>query len=198
MGDAWSREAFMPQVRERVPEGLWLNRASVDQLARIDMAISALLIRTWLRSNCLALVDRVSMAHSVEMRLPLLDVELIEVVTGLRNAGLEDWARPHKWLLIEALGNVLPREILYRKKQGFTPPVHTWLSKITKAYRPLLNHGALVGQGILDSNKIASMATRVSEAFVYKLVLLELWARLVIEGTSVSDIADEVSELGRL
>jgi asparagine synthase (glutamine-hydrolysing) len=138
------------------------------------------------------------MAHSIEMRLPLLDVELIEVVTGLRNAGLEDWARPHKWLLIEAVGNVLPREILYRKKQGFTPPVHTWLTKITNAYKPLLNQGALVSQGILDSNKIASIATRVSESFLYKLVLLELWARLVIEGTSVSDIADEVSELGRV
>jgi asparagine synthase (glutamine-hydrolysing) len=192
LGDLWSRQIFTPQALERVPDAFWLDCASIDRGARIDIAISALLIRTWLRSNCLALVDRVSMAHSVEMRLPLLDVKSIDILTGLRNAGLEDWKKPHKWLLIKACEDVLPPEVLRRRKQGFTPPVLIWLSKITTTYRSLLNNGALVRRGILNSSKIASM-TNVSGTFLYKLIILEVWTRLVIEGSSVWDIFSEVS-----
>jgi len=49
---------------------------------------------------------------------PLLDVEAIRVVTGLRNAGMEDWRKPHKWLLIEAFGELLPPEIISRKNRA--------------------------------------------------------------------------------
>jgi len=138
-------------------------------------------------------VDRMSMAHSVEMRLPLLDVEAIRVVTGLRNAGMEDWRKPHKWLLIEAFGDLLPPEIILRKKQGFTPPVQNWLAQITAAYSPLLYDGALAKAGILDGSRLRSLIQRASPSFTYKLVLLEVWTRLVVERSSVKDVLFAVS-----
>ena len=193
LGDVWSREGLTSQALEQLPEAFWLTRGSLNRKARMDMAVSDLLIRTWLRSNCLALVDRMSMAHSVEMRLPLLDVEAIRVVTGLRNAGMEDWRKPHKWLLIEAFGELLPPEIISRKKQGFTPPVQNWLAQITAAYSPLLYDGALAKAGILDRSRIRSLIHRASPSFTYKLVLLEVWTRLVVERSSITDVLSAVS-----
>ena len=189
LGDKWSRQVFSKPARARVEDGLWINLHPIDRAAPMDMALSDLLIRTWLRCNCLALCDRVSMAHSVEMRLPLLDRDLINLVRGLRFAGLGDWQRPHKWLLIEAIGGDLPKEILYRKKQGFTPPVEEWLTRIAHTYQHLLDDSALVRQNIFDPSALAAILPKASLNFRYKLVLLDIWTRLVVESARIDELA---------
>jgi asparagine synthase (glutamine-hydrolysing) len=188
LGDVWSRQLFTRKALDDVPEGYWLVRNSLKPAPRMDLAVSDLLIRTWLRSNCLALCDRVSMAHSVEMRLPLLDVELVELVTGLRRAGLEDWRKSHKWLMIQAVSDILPAEVLKRKKQGFTPPTHTWQKRISETYQPLLRNGALVETGLVEPDVLEKVLPTVSPFFCYKLVLLELWVRSVILGQTMESI----------
>lgn len=193
LGDQWSRAVFTRQALGRIPDQYWLNRGALDQHAPVDMAVSDLLIRTWLRSNCLTLLDRVSMANSVEMRLPLLDVKLIERLIELRNSGLQDWKKTNKWLLIRTFGKLLPPEILYRRKQGFTPPVHTWISAIADVYKPLLAEGALVRCNILDPFRLSSIQSRLGQTFLYKLILLEIWVRLILERASIFDIFEELS-----
>jgi asparagine synthase (glutamine-hydrolysing) len=187
-GDRWSRRLMPEEVRSKLPEGYWLDEESLDPDQPLHLAVSNLLNRTWLRSNCLALMDRMTMAHSVEGRLPLLDVELVDRVTGMRNQGLADWRKPHKWLLVEALRDALPADVLSRKKQGFTPPVNDWMAGIVDRYRPLLKNGALVRQGLLDAGKAEGRFSGVSLSFLYKLVLLECWARLRLEGQSQTDL----------
>lgn len=117
-GDKLSRTLLPASRLAELPEGYWLEQASLDLTRPLHLATTDLLNRTWLRSNCLALMDRMTMAHSVEGRLPLLDTELVDRVTGMRNDGLEDWRKPHKWLLVEALRDALPADVLSRKKQG--------------------------------------------------------------------------------
>ena len=187
-GDEWSRSIMLPAARSKLSVGYWLDQASLDLNQPMHLAVSNLLNRTWLRSNCLALADRMSMAHSVEMRLPLLDIELVSRVTGMRNNGFVDWNKPHKWLLTEALKDVLPADILKRKKQGFTPPVRHWMAGIVKYYGPLIEDGALVRQGLVDPNKVRGGVSGFNLTFLYKLVLLEVWTRLHIEGQSVEDL----------
>lgn len=184
-GDRWSREILPPSALDRLPAGYWLKQNSLDTRLPMHLAVTTLLNRTWLRSNCLALADRMSMAHSVEMRLPLLDVRLVERVTGMRNAGLQDWTKPHKWLLVEALRDALPAEVLSRKKQGFTPPIRDWMEGIVQRFGTLVADGALRRQGQLAGD--ASLATG-DLPFRYKLVLLECWARLHLEGESVESL----------
>jgi asparagine synthase (glutamine-hydrolysing) len=186
-GDRWSREIMSPSARECLPAGYWLGQASLDPQLPMHLAVTTLLNRTWLRSNCLALADRMSMAHSVEMRLPLLDVQLVERVTGMRNDGLQDWTRPHKWLLVEALRDALPPEVLARKKQGFTPPIRDWMDGIVRRYGPLVTDGALVRQGLIRPG--GASAAGADLPFHYKLVLLECWARLHIEGQPAAALA---------
>ncbi len=186
-GDAWSRLLMPEEVCVTLPPDFWLEGASLDLSQPIHRAVSGLLNRTWLRSNCLALVDRMSMAHSVEVRLPLLDIELVNRVTGMRNAGLEDWNKPHKWLLIKALQDSLPREVLSRKKQGFTPPARVWMKNIVRRFSPLIKGGSLVRQGLLDPEQAVQGLSRFNLFFLYKLTLLECWARIHIDKESIVD-----------
>ena len=187
-GDAWSRSLMPAEARSRLPVEYWLEQASLDLSQPMHLAVSNLLNRTWLRSNCLALADRMSMAHSVEMRLPLLDVELVNRVTGMRNDGLVDWNKPHKWLLVEALRDALPADVLSRKKQGFTPPVRDWMNGIVKRFGSLLEDGALVRQGLVKPDMVRGGASGFDLPFLYKLVLLECWTRLHLEGQTTESL----------
>jgi asparagine synthase (glutamine-hydrolysing) len=190
-GDGWSRALMPANARLSIPPKLWLDSTSLDLSQPVHRAVSNLLNRTWLRSNCLALVDRMSMAHSVEVRLPLLDVELVDRVTGMRNAGLTDWNKPHKWLLVEALRDVLAPEVLARKKQGFTPPVYDWMNGIVSRFVQLIRDGALVRQGLIDPALARGSLSEFDLPFLYKLVLLECWVRLHVEDQPVEELLAE-------
>jgi asparagine synthase (glutamine-hydrolysing) len=89
-------------------------------------AVSWLELRTYMASTLLRDTDSVSMARSLEVRVPLLDTPLVEFV-----AALPDGARrkpdAQKALLVEALGDLLPLEITSQKKRTFTLPWEDWL-----------------------------------------------------------------------
>lgn len=152
----------------------------------IPAGIVRLIFDTWLASNCLSLGDRVSMGVSVEARLPFLDVKLIETVMALRRT-VPDHSLGQKAWLRASLKGVLPDKVLTRPKAGFQPPVWEWLSGVVKRYGHVLNNGALVQAGILDPHA----AKRIPDEFLtqgwpglffaYKLVLLEMWHRLLVQ-----------------
>jgi asparagine synthase (glutamine-hydrolysing) len=171
-----------------LPEGLWLSRTALPKDQPQDLAVSDCLNRTWLLSNCLALGDRATMAHSVELRLPFLDADLVDRVTALRRGGLRDVERPHKWLLLEALGGLLPEGLAARPKQGFTPPVHQWLAMVLDAYEPLLDDGALAGAGLIDPARLQAHPGRTL-TIRYKMLCLELWMRTVIHGQRPDELS---------
>jgi asparagine synthase (glutamine-hydrolysing) len=193
--DAWSRELLTSTSGHRlwsdVPEE-WIQCSEDESIA---LPLSQLLNQTWLVSNCLALADRVTMAHSVEMRLPLLDVRLIELVVGLRKHGMKDWHKPHKWLLIEAIKDVVPERILARPKQGFTPPVLEWCEAIRQRYGGLVHNGRLAERGVMQKEQLESFCKRASPQTMYKLILLEVWCRLFVDERTPEEIAEEVGVL---
>jgi asparagine synthase (glutamine-hydrolysing) len=178
-----------------VPEDLWLACFTVRDWDRLPLRLLHVLHQTWLISNCLALADRLSMAHSIEMRLPLLDVGLLELVTGLREAGLDDWKRPHKWLLTESVRDLLPKEVLSRPKQGFTPPGIEWYEAIEQNYGPVLEHGLLVTGGLLEPSKIEDVRRSAPLGFRYKLILLEVWCRLLVKEARWADLISEAASV---
>lgn len=186
-GNSWSRSLMPIERAAALDKDYWLQETRLDTTQPLHLAVSELLNRTWLRSNCLALMDRMSMAQSVEARLPLLDVDLVTRVTGMRNAGLADWRKPHKWLLIEALKDTLPAEVLVRRKQGFTPPVLEWMAAIVKRYGRLLADGALVRQGLVAAD-CSRHLPQFDLPFLFKLTLLECWVRTHVEGLSAADL----------
>jgi asparagine synthase (glutamine-hydrolysing) len=105
----------------------WLSEATrqsrpMDRFTRI----SWLELRSYLVNTLLRDTDAMSMHHSLEVRVPFLDAPLVEYVLELREAIKRNPARP-KALLVQALKDLLPDEIVSQTKRTFTFPWETWL-----------------------------------------------------------------------
>jgi asparagine synthase (glutamine-hydrolysing) len=136
-------------------------------------------------SNCLDLGDRLSMASSVETRVPLLDTALIETVVGLWRGGRRDDALGHKTWLRAIARDLLPAHVIDRPKRGFMTPTAEWINAVNARYRPQLEDGALVAAGVLDPDKLRRWLRETPDGihrqfFQYKLTLLETWCRVVL------------------
>jgi asparagine synthase (glutamine-hydrolysing) len=95
--------------------------------------ISSLELATYLRHTLLRDTDQMSMAHALEVRVPFLDHELVELVLGIP----DDLKYPHstpKQLLVESLGDLLPPSIVHRPKMGFTLPFERWMKQELRAF----------------------------------------------------------------
>jgi asparagine synthase (glutamine-hydrolysing) len=105
----------------------WLQLA-VDEARHQEpvAAISWLEMRTYMASTLLRDTDSVSMARSLEVRVPLLDTPLVEFVMALPDSARQKRGA-QKALLVEALGDLLPTEIRSQKKRTFTLPWEQWL-----------------------------------------------------------------------
>ncbi|MGI4732150.1 MAG: XrtA/PEP-CTERM system amidotransferase [Janthinobacterium lividum] len=115
-------------------------------------------LKLWLPGDILTKADRTSMAVGLEAREPLLDHRLVEFAatlpTSLRLRGGEG-----KWLMKKALERYLPREILYRPKQGFVTPVSAWLRGPLAAQAAGLAHSRTLAQtGWFDMTRLATIA----------------------------------------
>src|SRR5437016_1227909 len=82
-------------------------------------------LKTYLIGDINTKVDRASMAHSLEVREPLMDHPLVEWLATLPSS-LKLHGREGKWLLKKTMESRLPREILYRPKMGFAVPLARW------------------------------------------------------------------------
>ena len=82
-------------------------------------------IKTYLPGDILTKVDRASMAHALEVRVPLLDHKLVEWMAGLQ-PDMKLRGREGKYIFKKSLENYLPDDILYRPKMGFSVPLDAW------------------------------------------------------------------------
>jgi asparagine synthase (glutamine-hydrolysing) len=138
--------------------------------------------------NGLLLVDdKLSMAHSVEARVPFLDNELVDYVTRIP---AEFKLRPNesKVILREAMRGLLPDETIFRRKQGFTPPDQTWYKGESLAYiRDLILGRRAVNRGYFNPAVIAKLLDdhlndRHNNRFlIWSLMCFEWWNRLFVD-----------------
>jgi asparagine synthase (glutamine-hydrolysing) len=115
--NAWNRASW----------GRWLAEAT-QQARSMDRftAVSWLELRSYLLNTLLRDIDAMSMCHSLEVRVPFLDSPLVEYVLSLPESEKCGRARP-KELLIKALGDLLPQELVSQSKRTFTFPWEKWL-----------------------------------------------------------------------
>lgn len=99
----------------------YAKAGTADPLSRIQYVD----IKTYLVDDILVKVDRASMANSLEVRCPLLDHKLIELIAQIPS-GLKLHNGTGKYIFKKAMEQVLPSEILTRKKKGFAVPVAEW------------------------------------------------------------------------
>lgn len=126
-----------------------------------------------LPNQVLPFVDRLSMAHSVEVRCPYLDYRIIELV----NSAPGSWKVLHgktKIIQKEALaGRVIPKEVTDRKKEGFVQPVYSWMEKeLSKWVDDLL---VTLPYDRLNKKYVMSLDKRYDHAKIWNLVCLSVW-----------------------
>jgi asparagine synthase (glutamine-hydrolysing) len=125
--------------------------AAPDDLTRalyVDM-------KTYLPEDVLALSDRLSMWHSLEVRVPLVDHELVELSARLPTSYKLEWCRK-KILLKRIAARHLPAEITDHRKQGFESPMAAWLRTDLADYaRNILGRGRLGNTGLFDMNYVS-------------------------------------------
>jgi len=102
----------------------WDGCASADPVERTI----AFYIRLYLQDDILVKVDRSSMLHSLEVRAPFLDVELVDFLRRLPT-DMKLRGGTGKWILRQAAKPLLPAEVLTRTKQGFAVPMGRWLQE---------------------------------------------------------------------
>lgn len=147
----------------------------------LDILMTDLISRTYLLENGIAQGDRLSMASSIEMRLPLVDYKLVETVIGHRKTH-SDHHLPAKTWFKEAIKGIVPDEVLARPKRGFAPPLQAWYEALLKAYGNQLEDGYLVEQGILSRDAARRMAAGEGlmqgvMTLPFKALCLEVWCR---------------------
>ena len=208
------RSHIQPHIQERLfGEGLHERRRRFDpfvalepHLARApkDPLARALYLdfKTWLADDGLVKVDRMSMAHALEVRCPLLDHRVVElaarVPSRLKLAGDRT-----KILLRRVAERRLPKEILARPKRGFAPPVSRWLREdLRDMSRDLLLGPDAMARDLFDRREVASLlddhgAGRLDAGWaIWTLLMLEVWGREVARPVgSLGDAELEVASV---
>ena len=178
-----------------------------DRIAAEENADDALLrlmridAQTQLPEDLLLLTDKVTMATSIECRVPFLDHKLVELAAQIPTE-IKMRGGDMKHLLKQSLHGVLPPEILYRSKRGFGAPMGSWLkSELVPLRRALLSKSAVEARGLLAwpvvQNIVEAHDAHRDDYTDLLLVLmnLELWSRLFIDGRDAHDVGGELSEL---
>jgi asparagine synthase (glutamine-hydrolysing) len=111
-------------------------------------------LQTYLMDDILTLTDRLSMWHSLELRVPYLDHRLVELVSRMP-AGLKIRGWTQKYLLKRVAERWLPRDMIYHKKQGFEAPMGRWLrGPLLPFFDSVVNRAAVERAGLFDYTEI--------------------------------------------
>lgn len=150
-----------------------------DALSRIQYVD----VKTYLVDDILTKVDRASMAHSLEVRVPLLDHEVMEYAARIP-ARYKLRHGEGKYILKKALSTLIPAEILYRPKMGFSLPLAQWLRHELRVLfeNEVFAHGAFLGE-LFDLELVRKWweqhqrGTRDYASHLWALLVLEHWGK---------------------
>lgn len=170
--DPFSRHA---SYADSVADEHWLNRILyVDQ-------------KTFLPCLNLTYTDKMGMAASTEVRVPLLDDEVVGLA-GAIPPRLKLHRLTRKWVLKKAMEGILPRDVIWRRKAGFGAPLRSWLvGDLRPMVDELLAPDAIEARGIFDPGAVRGLiadndaGTADNSLRIWALLVLEIWQRTFID-----------------
>ena len=189
------RELLTPEIAEQIdlqaPRDLFRRYLEpVQHAAPLNRALFADL-KLFLPSNLLTLTDRMSMAHSLEVRVPFLDHHLLEfaatVPPGLKLRGME-----RKHILKRAVQDLLPPDFLTRRKMGFSLPLTVWFRNELRSYvEDVLSERAIREAGVFRYPAVRAIlddhfARRANyDGQIWALITFTTWYETYIAGARV-------------
>jgi asparagine synthase (glutamine-hydrolysing) len=143
--------------------------------------------KVYLPDDLLMKVDRMSMAHGLEVRVPLIDYRLVEFAAALPPA-LKLKGFTTKYLFKKMAARYLPKETVQKRKQGFVPPLHAWLRGPLGGFaRDVLLDRTARSRGFFASHEIETMldehqaGRRSFHHQLWVLLTFELWCRRYLD-----------------
>lgn len=164
---------------DRLLATAYAGAPSADLFAKISFAEA----RTYMHDVLLRDTDQMSMAHGLEVRVPLLDHHLVDLITSLPEAVKQPGGDMPKPLLVESLHGLLPESIVHRPKQGFALPFDPWMRGPLRTFcESRLGDNGLAGRGLMNAATIKRLwqsflddGKDVTWSRLWTLVVLDCW-----------------------
>lgn len=187
------RRLFVPELRAQLTDRSMME--PLDQsLARLDTVEDPLArmlyleCRHFLADHNLNYADKMGMASGVEIRVPLIDRDLVRFAMTLPTS-VKQRGAIGKWVFKRAMEGLLPDEVIYRPKTGFGAPLRKWLhGPLAPLIDDCLNPTRLRSRGLFDAAAVGELlaqdrAGRIDAVYsIFGLVCIELWCRQFIDG----------------
>jgi asparagine synthase (glutamine-hydrolysing) len=180
------------------------HRARFEQVKDADFLNQMLYLDTkiFMASLNLTYNDKMSMASSVEVRVPFLDRELAEFVAWNvpPSMKLKGFFRPTtKYIFRKAMQDVLPRELLQQPKAGFAAPVDYWLARdLKEMVDDLLSESQIQKRGLFRPEAVRAFVDEHRSGVqdwsmqIWQLLTLELWMQIFLDGGGKHAAADSI------
>lgn len=175
---SWDRTDTFTDVYEK-----YLGR--IEGLGNLDK-ILLLDLNVWLPDDLLMKKDKMGMATAIEARVPFLDYTFVEMAFQIPPS-LKVRKLVTKYILKKAMERLLPREIIYRKKQGFPTPISGWLrGELREFTMDTLTAPGALGHGLFDRRAVRRLVdshmrgTQDHHRLIFPLLNFEIWHRLFI------------------
>lgn len=167
---------------------------AITELMKVDLL-------TQLPDDLLLLTDRMTMASSIECRVPLLDQALVDLGLEMPSS-FKIKGRDLKYVLKQAMKDVLPDDILYRSKRGFGAPMGAWLKEsLAGMTDAVLSREVVERRGLFRHESVERLIhdhrrnVEDHSDHLQALTNLEIFSRVYVDGRSVSDVTTELEEL---
>jgi asparagine synthase (glutamine-hydrolysing) len=200
-------EIYTPELRERFARDATAEAfaaelsasAATDTVSRLQ----ALDLETYLPDDILTKVDIASMTHSLEARAPLVDHHVVELGAALPGR-LKLRGGKGKHILKRAFADLVPAEIVNRRKKGFALPTARWLRGRLRGHaRDLLLSPEARGRGLFDPRAVEALLGRHDAGEdhgerIWNLMVLETWYREQVDGRAAfaSDVRARARAVG--
>lgn len=175
LGDGHAEDPMLAFLAELPPETSRLER------------MLALEQRFFLTDHNLNYTDKMSMATGVEVRVPFLDLELVDFAARIPNR-LKQRGSEGKWVLKKAMEPFLPSDVIYRPKSGFGAPLRRWIRvELRDLVADLLGAQSLRQRGLFDPAAVqrliqANDQGKIDASYtLFSLMCIELWCRRFVD-----------------
>jgi len=200
-------ELIVPELAASLGEydPLSVHRSYIEQAGGCD-ELSRLLyldLKTFLPCLNLTYTDKMGMAASVEVRVPLLDDELVALAARIPSQlKLKGWRR--KYIFKKSQAGTLPRDIVWRRKAGFGAPIRSWLAgELAPLLGDLLSEQTIRRRGLVKPEVVTRLRAENAKGLadntlqLYALLTLELWHRTFLDRTWSFDTISGAQVVGR-
>jgi asparagine synthase (glutamine-hydrolysing) len=193
----WAHEAdllalYSPEFREQLNDSVAVSplldflKPLPESVAPLERML-ALEQRFFLADHNLIYTDKMSMAVGVEVRVPFLDMDLVDFAASIPVA-LKQRGRIGKWVLKMAMEPYLPHEVIHRPKSGFGAPLRRWMRHdLRELLGDLLSADSLKRRGLFEPVAVRELiegndAGRIDASYtLLSLLCIEIWCRAYLD-----------------